>query len=345
MNAENYKLSESGGAKLNSLLKRVLEEVKPSDSEIANAKVAINEVMGRLKKLAPKNVEIILAGSVARGTHIRGNSDIDIFLLFPRSVSESVVEKKGLEIGKGIVDKRRNESFIVKYAEHPYTKVVLGNRGINVDIVPAYKIKDASERGTAVDRTQLHNEFVNANLNTRQRDEVRVLKAFLKSHGIYGAEAKIEGFSGYLCEILTYHYGTFASLITAMSNLSLPLIVNTSKSREMNNENTKSMLKLFGKRFIVVDPTDSNRNVAANVSDESLSRFMVISRNLIKNPSMDTFYRKSGSYVYPERKLAALGKMLGADLYVLHFSVPDIANEIIWQQLRKAQSKDLRIAW
>ena len=270
MNAENYKLSDSGKAKLNSVLKKVLKDVKPSESEIANARFAINEVMGRLKRLAPKNVEIILAGSVARGTHIRGNSDIDIFLLFPRSASENFVEKKGLEIGKGIVDKKRNESYIVKYAEHPYTKVVLGDRGINVDIVPAYKIKNAAERGTAVDRTQLHNEFVNSNLNTRQRDEVRVLKAFLKAHRIYGAEAKIEGFSGYLCELLIYHYGTFANLVTAMANIRLPLIINTSKSRDMNNENTKLMLKLFGKRFIVVDPTDSNRNVAANVSDESL---------------------------------------------------------------------------
>ena len=130
----------------------------------------------------------------------------------------------------------------------------MGTRGINVDIVPAYKIKNAEERGTAVDRTQLHNEFVNSNLNVRQRDEVRVLKAFLKAHGIYGAEARIEGFSGYLCELLIYHYGTFANLVTAMANLKLPLIINTGKSRKMNNENTASMLKLFGKRLIVVDP-------------------------------------------------------------------------------------------
>ena len=127
MNAENYKLSDSGKARLNSVLKKVLKDIKPSEGEVASARLAINEVMGRLKRLAPRNVEIILAGSVARGTHIRGNSDIDIFLLFPRSVKESVVERKGLEIGKGLVDKKRNESYIVKYAEHPYTKVVLGD--------------------------------------------------------------------------------------------------------------------------------------------------------------------------------------------------------------------------
>ena len=339
MNAENYKLSDSSKAKLNSVLKKVLKDIKPSESEIASARLAINEVMGRLKRLAPRNVEIILAGSVARGTHIRGNSDIDIFLLFPRSVKESVVEKKGLEIGKGIVDKKRNESYTDKYAEHPYTKVVLGDRGINVDIVPAYKIKNAEERGTAVDRTQLHNEFVNSNLNVRQRDEVRVLKAFLKAHGIYGAEARVEGFSGYLCELLIYHYGTFANLVTAMANLKLPLIINTGKSRDMNNENTASMLKLFGKRLIVVDPTDSNRNVAANVSDESLSRLVIASRNLIKSQSIDSFYRRGGTDVYSERKLAALRGALGADMYVLHFKVPEIANEIIWQQLKKARTR------
>ena len=165
-----------------------------------------------------------------------------------------------------------------------------------------------------------------------------MLKAFLESHRVsYGAEAKIEGFSGYLCELLIYHYGSFANLITAMANLRLPLIINTSKSKDMNNENIASILKLFGKRFIVVDPTDSNRNVAANVSDESLSRFVIISRNIIRNPSIDGFYRKGSSDIYPGRKLSSLRDTLGVDIYVVNFRVPDIANEIIWQQLRKAR--------
>jgi tRNA nucleotidyltransferase (CCA-adding enzyme) len=339
MNAGNYKLSESGRGRLGSVLRRVLADVKPSEGEMANARLAINEVMARLKGLAPRNVEIVLVGSVARGTHIRGNSDIDIFLLFPRGTSEGVLEKKGLEIGKGIVDRKRNESYIVKYAAHPYTKVILGGRGINVDIVPAYKIKDSRERGTAVDRTQLHNEFVNSSLNSRQRDDVRVLKAFLKAHGIYGAEAKIEGFSGYLCELLVCHYGTFANLITGMANITLPLVISMGKARETGKENAEPMLRLFGRRFIVVDPTDSGRNVAANVSDESLSRFVMASRNLIRKPSIESFYRRGGSDVRSAGKLAALRGMLGADLYVLHFRVPEIANEIIWQQLKKARAR------
>ncbi len=337
MNAEIYKLSESEKKRLSSVIKRVLDDVKPSDKDIANAKFAINEMMGRLKRHSPSKVEIILAGSVARGTHIRGNSDIDIFLLFPRNLEGSYIEKKGLEIGKNVVDSKKGESYIVKYAEHPYTKIIIPDLGINFDIVPAYKIKDARERGTAVDRTQLHNEFVNSSLNGRQRDEVRILKAFLKAHRIYGAEAKIEGFSGYLCELLIYQYGSFANLLVGMANISLPLIINTAKSRGTNNESAEFMLKLFGKRFIIVDPTDSNRNVAANVSEESVSRFVIASRSLIRDPSKEAFYGTGISDVYSERKLTAIGKSLGVSIFVIHFKVPDIANEIIWQQLKKAR--------
>jgi tRNA nucleotidyltransferase (CCA-adding enzyme) len=336
MNGINHELSATSKKRLEAILSGVLSNVKPSKSEMEESKFVINEMMGRLKDKAPKYVEIILAGSVARNTNIRGKSDIDIFLLFPKSMKDTEIEKKGLEIGKSVVDRKKGESFVVKYAEHPYVRVLLNNIGVNFDIVPAYKIKYASERGTAVDRTQLHNEFVNSNLNERQRDEVRLLKAFLKGHGIYGAEARIEGFSGYLCELLIYHYGSFINLLKYMANAKLPIIVNTGKSKT-SDENIASMLKAFGKRFIVVDPTDSNRNVAANVSDESFFRFVLISRMLISKPTKDVFYGKARSDTNSGRELGKIRDMLGVNIYMLHFRVPEIANEIIWQQLRKTR--------
>lgn len=336
MKGEKYSLAGSLKGKFDALVKEVLVDFRPSKQEIDNAKFAINEVMGRLMKESPKNVEILLAGSVARGTQIKGNSDIDIFLLFPRGMKDTVIEKKGLEIGKSIVNRKRNESYIVKYAEHPYTRLLMKNLGVSVDIVPAYKIETAKDRGTAVDRTQLHNEFVNSHLTGKQRDDVRVLKAFLKSHKIYGAEARIEGFSGYLCELLTYHYGSFLGVATNIANIRLPLIINSAKSKT-DTRNTATMLKLFGKKFIVIDPTDSNRNVAANVSEESLFRFVLVSRRLLKSPDKRSFYGEGLSGVYSERKLAGIRETLGASLYVVHFQVPDIADDIIWQQLKKTR--------
>lgn len=331
-----YALSASGKKALDAILKKVIAEVKPSKSEIADAKYVINTIMGRLKKNAPSNVEILLAGSIARGTQIRGKSDIDIFLLFPRTTKESVVEAKGLEIGKSIVDKKNGESYLIKYAEHPYVRLMLNNIGVNFDIVPAYKIYSAKERGTAVDRTQLHNEFVNSTLTDKQRDDVRILKAFLKAHNIYGAEARIEGFSGYLCELLIYNYGSFANLLTKIANSKLPILVNTANSRT-TGEDTASMLKFFNHRFIIIDPTDGNRNVAANVSEESYFRFVLASRQLLTSPTKIAFYGIKKSDAYPQRQLSELRTKLETNIYLLHFRVPDIANEIIWQQLKKVR--------
>ncbi|MGD0728850.1 MAG: CCA tRNA nucleotidyltransferase [Candidatus Micrarchaeaceae archaeon] len=336
MEDNKYGLSASSKKRLDTLLKAVLLDVKPSKKEIDDSKYAINEVMARLKKNSPKDVEILLAGSVARGTQIRGNSDIDIFLLFPRSMKEEIIEKKGLEIGKSIVNKKKGESYIVKYAEHPYTRLLLNDLRINVDIVPAFKIKDSKERGTAVDRTQLHNEFVNQNLSEKQRDEVRVLKAFLKAHNIYGAEAKTEGFSGYLCELLIYHNGSFSKLVTNIANLELPLVINTA-SMQFDKSTLSSIIKKFNHKLIVIDPTDSNRNVAANVSEESLLRFALVSRKLIKNPVKGMFYSQSYDEANSETKLTQLRSKLNADIYAIYFKVPNIAQDIIWQQTKKTR--------
>ena len=323
--------------RLDGLAASILKDVKPTAEETKAAKMMINEVMGRLKKATPKNVEIILAGSVARGTNVRGNSDIDIFLLFPRSMSKEAIEKKGLQIGKSIINPKRNEKYSVKYAEHPYTRIAFIDAGINTDIVPAYKIKDAKDMGTAVDRTQLHNRFVNDNMKEAQRDNVRVLKTFFKSHHIYGAEARIEGFSGYLCELLVYHYGSFNNVVLELSRLRLPTAIDVLSGERMtgNGKDTDNLVKRFSKGFIVIDPTDSNRNVAASVSEESLARAILISRNLVANPSRGAFFAKGFSDLNASAKIGKMAKEMGVVPYVLYFKLPDIAEDITWQQLKK----------
>jgi tRNA nucleotidyltransferase (CCA-adding enzyme) len=173
-------------------------------------------------------------------------------------------------------------------------------------------------------------------MSEKQKDDVRILKAFLKSHNIYGAEAKIEGFSGYLCELLILHYGSFLNLITGISNIGLPLIIDIAKK---NQKDSKEIIKQFEKTFVVIDPTDSNRNVAANVSEESLFRLVLISRNILRSPNKLSFYGKGHSDTYSKRNLLKIKDMLGSNLYVLHFNVPEIANDIIWQQLKRTKTR------
>lgn len=337
MAAKRSALRKTVSSKLRRLMREVLLTVKPSEKDIEDANFAINEIMGRLKLHIPRNVEILLAGSVARGTHLKGSSDIDIFLLYPRTVDSTAMERKSLDIAKRIVNRKKNESYVIKYAEHPYAKLILGDLNINVDVVPAYKIRDAADRGTAVDRTQLHNKFINSKLSLNQRDDVRVLKTFLKAHRIYGAEARTEGFSGYLCELLTYRYKSFEGILQGMANLKLPTVIDFSKQGRKQND--MQYVKKFGKRFIVIDPTDSNRNVAANVSEESLSRFMFASRSLLNSPTKSVFYNGRFSDAYSERKMLSIKNRLGVDIYLLHFNVPDIAQDIIWQQVKRSRTR------
>jgi tRNA nucleotidyltransferase (CCA-adding enzyme) len=326
-----YKLTAQKAAKLERVAEAVLREVRPSKEESRAMTAKINTVMHRLKKLVPKNIEIMVAGSAARGTELRGNSDVDIFLLFDSPVPKAKMEKLSMEVAKRMVKGKRNESFLVKYAEHPYARLLLGDMGVRVDLVPAYKIRSAKERVTSVDRTQLHNEFIKSVLSKRQQDDVRLLKALLRFHGIYGAEAKVEGFSGYLCELLIHTYGSLSKLIVAMANVKVPLVIDHSGE----DLDPRDAAKSFGKKLVVIDPTDKERNVAANVSDESFARFVLLCRVLLMDPSLKNFNGSGYSDLHSADKLSAVAKRLGVGLYAISFKADDIADEIIWQQLRR----------
>lgn len=327
--------------KVEGVYKIILQDVKPTESEIKVINSCVNDLMGRLKKVAPKGVEIVNLGSVARGTNMRGNHDIDIFILYPQRMDEKEMEKEGMNLAKKIVAKHKGESFYIKYAEHPYVQLMLNDLGIKADLVPAFKIKNASERITAVDRTQLHNKFLSENLTKKQKDDVIVLKAFLKSHSIYGAGAEVEGFSGYLCELLVYHYGSFMDVLANIASLRLPILIHPLDREEYQGTDgaVKEAVKKFGREFIVIDPTDEDRNVAAVVTDESLARFIIISKIFLKNPTANFFYGTKYSDTFSERKLLRLRKELGLDIYAVHMKTPDIAEDIIWQQVRRMKGR------
>ncbi|MEM3841361.1 MAG: CCA tRNA nucleotidyltransferase [Candidatus Micrarchaeaceae archaeon] len=323
-------MEQKNNAAIRRIIKEVLSVVKPTDEEVKHAIQQANLLMGRLRAAAPKSVEIIMAGSAARGTQTRGNSDIDIFLLFPKTSNERSAEAKGLEIAKSIVDKKRGESFEIRYAEHPYLKLFMKNEGISADIVPAFKITDSSERVSAVDRTQLHNIFVNSRLTQEQKDEVRVLKSFMRFHNVYGAEARTQGFSGYLCELLIAHYGSFVSVLKAFAESKPPIVISFDRK-----ENQGDAVRKFGSSLIVIDPTDKNRNVAAAVSRESLSHFALASRKFLSKPSIEYFYGRQYSDKEASSRLMELNSRMRTDLYSISVKLPDISEEILWQQISK----------
>ncbi len=324
---------ESAKAKrLEALFKRVLSDVSPSKEEAVKTAASAKMLTDRLRRIAPSDVKIVITGSIAKGTDLRGSKDIDVFMLFDKKKKKEEIVKKGLEYGKRMVDAKRGERYEIRYAEHPYIRLYLDSLNLKADIVPALKIDNIEEMGTAVDRSPMHTDFINKNLTKDQKGDVRLLKKLLKAHDLYGAELKVKGFSGYLCELLIYQYGSLAKLLDHASNFRLPLYLEPLTKKESRD---KELVAKFNSQFVVVDPVDPGRNVAAIVSKKALGRFVVLARMLIDNPSARLFDSDLVPGSKTNRFVKAVIRNAGLQSYLVTVAVADKSEDVVWPQLKK----------
>ncbi|MEM4662777.1 MAG: CCA tRNA nucleotidyltransferase [Candidatus Diapherotrites archaeon] len=269
--------------KIQKILEIVAKRVTPSELEKAQELKVVNKIINRIKSLR-KNVKVMLCGSLSRDTHLRGERDFDIFVLFEDTVPREQFEKEGIKIG---LEALSGYEHWLEYSEHPYVKGIVD--GYEVEIVPCYKVSKASELKSAVDRSPFHARFLKRRLKPEQKKEVRLLKAFMKGIGCYGADISKEGFSGYLVELLILKYGTFLNCIKAASTWK-------PETRIALDEKHLKKCKAVGS-LVFPDPTDPKRNVASAVNIEQLARFVVASRIFLKRPSTRFFFgRKAKKY-------------------------------------------------
>ncbi len=315
--------------KAESVFLSVLPRIKPSPAESKKDFEAAGQLIRKLHSAVPSSVEVRLAGSLAKGTDLRGKNEFDIFLLFPRNYSHHEMTLLGLHYARKAFAGMRTES---RYAEHPYLQVHTG--GYHADIVPAYKIRSIGEKGSSVDRSALHTEYVNSKLSQKGKDEVRLLKAFMKAFGIYGAELRVEGFSGYLCELLICHYGSLLKLMEEAASWSSPAL-------DSQNHHKGNHSELFPNApLVVIDPVDPQRNVAAVVSQTSLSRFIFECRRFLKSPSERFFFPVKKSSTLAQIKKTML--LRGTRCLLLSFPAPKVVPDVLWPQLKKASQALVR---
>ena len=319
-------------AKARAVLSRVLPKITPSRREASECFATAAAMAKKLERVVPPAVEVRLAGSLAKGTNLAGNNEFDIFMLFPRHFSHHEMTMMGMQYARRAFAGMR---CTARYAEHPYLQIFY--RDYHADIVPAYKIHDISERGSSVDRSQLHTAYINAKLGNEAKGDVRLLKRFMKNFGIYGAELRVEGFSGYLCELLIVHYGSLFALMKAAAGWHAP-VVDTEKHLSEDAAHRK-----FSAPLIVVDPTDPGRNVAAVVAHTSLSRFIFECRRFLLAPSDKFFFTKK--IIRSTREIARAMKERGTRCYVVRFPAPKVVPDVLWPQLKKtSHALERRIA-
>jgi tRNA nucleotidyltransferase (CCA-adding enzyme) len=317
------------------LEQEVLDKIRPSPERRAAITEKVRTLLARTETEARKeglDLEVILVGSVAKDTFLR-EPDIDVFLLFPEAVPRARLEAVGLEIGKRVLGQGEEH-----YAEHPYMH---GNwEGLEVDLVPCYRIKDTTKLMSAVDRTPFHTQYVKANLREEQKDQVRLLKQFAKGVGVYGAEAKTQGLSGYLLELLVMKYGSFRDVLTAASHWRRGTVLSLDDRVQ----------RKFNEPLTFYDPVDSNRNVASALSAQSMAVFIHASRSYLQSPSERFFFPRARTPLEVSEVEEALRKR-GTGMVIVAMERPELIDDNLYPQVRRSmdgicsllESHDFRI--
>jgi tRNA nucleotidyltransferase (CCA-adding enzyme) len=302
----------------------ILERIRPSEEEKRELEKTAEELLSRVKREAAKadpRLTVALLGSASRGTWLKNEKDLDVFVFFPLEYKREELEEAVTQIGTGVLEKPEKH-----YAEHPYVAGLY--RDYEVEIVPCYAVESPRRLKSAVDRTPFHDAFVRKHIPGKE-DEVRLLKQFLKGIRCYGAEAKVEGFSGYLCELLVLKYGSFKDVLEAAQGWGRGEVLSFDPV-----EDEEKLRAKFSSPLIFLDPVDKERNVASALSEKNFSLFRHAAREYLRNPREEFFFPRPRRVTKEE--LARLLKERGTSPLALFFPKPEVIEDILYTQGRKA---------
>ncbi len=314
---------------LPSILKRITPSPRTRSIVEPLARAITSEIEGIVQGVLPGCV-VEVEGSVAKGTYLESQHDIDIFVFFPPETSRPQMEETILSVGKRWAE-NRHAKYQIAYAEHPYVRVFLDHEGLTfkVDVVGAFLIRSTSKLKSAVDRTRFHTAYVRQRLTPQLRDEILLTKQFMKGIGVYGSESRVGGFSGLLCEVLTIAHRTFLELLRAAAEWRPGQVVDV--------EGLGAGRKTFDAALVVIDPTDGRRNAAAAVSLEKMCTFIHAARSFLENPTERYFFPKPRRPL-PKSELMRILKARRTKLLIIEFRRPDIIDDILYPQIERMTS-------
>ena len=254
-------------------IKEILTKIKPTKEEVT----LVNEIYKNIKsKIKIKDAVVELGGSGAKDTWLSKTNDIDIYVKF----NKSKYSKKDIST---ILEKSLKKHFRISklHGSRDYFQIKI--KKFTVEIIPILKINKVKEAENITDISPFHVKYVK---KYNKGDEIRLVKEFCKAQNCYGAESYIQGFSGYVLEILTIKYGSFNNFIKNISKWKKPtLIGNKNLINKLNKSKTKSPL-------ILIDPVDEDRNASAAVNEEKYNQLITSCKNYLKKPSEKFFIKQ-----------------------------------------------------
>ncbi len=260
------------------LLAEVLCEITPEEDSLSWVRGFLAELR---KRLHPLGVEVMLGGSSAKGTFLRGDYDVDVFVRFP--LRRYATKEDSLS---DLLGERLPSDAERVHGSRDYFQ--LSRNGFLIEIVPVLKIRSPAEARNVTDVSPLHVAYVLKHLraNPSLVGEIRLAKQFCKAARVYGAESHIRGFSGHSLDLLLIYYQGFLKLLRAAARWQSPVIIDPARHHK---DPLFSLNESKHGPLILVDPVQPERNAAAAVSLERLDRFRKAAAAFLEEPSRSFF--------------------------------------------------------
>jgi len=265
---------------------RILALITPSKSEILAQQELIKKLTHALEQQARVQGRIYsfieAQGSTGeKQTQLRDAADIDLFVgLKPDDYSEiltlpaterhraldvtldDIVEKWFIPAVQDLDVHDAQKTF----SQHPYLSLKMD--GLDVDILCCFDISQAEIMSngpiTAIDRTVHHSRHIASTLTEKMREDVRLLKSFVRASHAYGDTCAVGrmGFTGYALELLVVASGSLDGALKTLN--ALDQAPHDPLSRSLKQ--LKKIPTFRDDIIFIIDPVDTGRNVASSFS-------------------------------------------------------------------------------
>jgi len=300
----------------------LLKELSPDSATKKKVTNIIKNFIRTLDESLKKNkvqAKVRIGGSFAKGTWLREEFDVDLFVVFDRKHSEddlSMLLEQALPFKNAI---RVHGSRDYYQLEH---------EGLHFEIVPVLALSRGSAHNVT-DYSPGHVVWVKKHLTPKLRDEILLAKQFFKAHKLYGAESYLGGFSGHVLDILIIKYKGLQPLLKKCITWKGQTIIDTEKRyktskqalHHLNTSKTRGPL-------IIIDPVQKERNAASAVTLEKVILLQQAAKKYLKKPSVEHFKehhltldelrKKKNCFIIEARPVVGKRDVVGSKLLKLH---------------------------
>jgi tRNA nucleotidyltransferase (CCA-adding enzyme) len=277
-----------------SLLEKVKMTLRPDTAAIAQITAFVEEINAAIKAKG-YDADCIIGGSVGKGTMLKDDFDVDLFVRFDYSYKD-----KDISVMLNKILDHLNPTLI--HGSRDYFQI---QKNFTYEIIPVLNITDYKKVKNVTDMSPLHVTYVKDNLKKKPSlaDDIRLAKQFCKASTCYGAESYISGFSGHVLDILVIHYGSFLNFLSAAAEWKAKKVIDPElhledPEKELNKAKQQSPL-------ILVDPLQPDRNAAAALSQEKYDMIRQTARAFLENPAEEYFQQKKvdSAYLLQRKKI------------------------------------------